>query len=1119
MDSIREWLERHGLTEFASVFEEERIDFETLPELTDLDLKDLGLPLGPRRKLLKAIRELQGEPTTAPSPIVDAVASSEVTPRTGAAERRQLTVMFADLVGSTELSQQLDPEDLREINRAYQDAAKTMIESYGGFVARYMGDGVLAYFGYPQAHEDDAERAVRVGLGLTDAVPRLAGLVKLSVRIGIATGPVVVGDIIGEGASQESAVVGETPNLAARLQGIADENSVVIGDQTRRLTAGVFHYVDLGARSLKGFAELTQAWEVRGEAALASRFEEHHGDELGAFVGREHDLGMLLERWERVIGGEGQAVLVTGEAGIGKSRVTNALRGQISSSAHLWVSHQCSPHHTNSALHPFISQLERAARFDPHDDDEAKLQKLDALLARSRKSADSEALHLLAELLSLSTKGRLPSLEFTPQEQKAKTFDALMSQLAGLSIDTPVLWVFEDAHWADPTTRELLEYIIDHLQNLPVLAVITARPEYEPDWVRLGQASMLPLGRLSRTQSTALVESQTDGRTLPDVVLEQIIEKTDGVPLFVEELTKAVLESGLLVRRPDRYELVGSFGAVAIPSTLQDSLMARLDRLGDAKGVAQTAAALGREFQRELLSRVMFGQEAFLERSLAKLVEAGMLFRRGVAPADRYMFKHGLVQDVALDSMLRKIRQAVNKRIAEVLESEYPTVRETQPEVLAHHFSEAGEVERAIAYLQQAGRRDAQRSAYVETISHLSQALQLLNTLPESVARDEQELTIQSVLGPAQMPVLGFASESVEQTYNRARELCEKTGKTDQLFQTLYGLFRLRLIRAQYDSASVLAKTLLAQAEREENRVYRLTAHRAIGNSALWLSEVGEALPHLERGASLYDREADRGLALVYGDDPGVDFLSYAAVAHWWLGRADQAVALRDESLVLARDLSHPFSLGRALMFSCIANCCMRRIPVMIQDAQEMLDLSSAHGMVIWKSMAEVMLGIGQVHAGNTESGSAQIDLGLERYYATGARLGAGLWPAFVAQAHVCNGEVGAGLNALKSAMDADDNMRLWDAELHRLKGDLDLRSKAAQVRIEASYQQALSVSRGQGARALELRAATSLARFWWEHGKQKQAVDLLAPVYQWFTEGFDTPDLVDARKLLNELS
>lgn len=1126
MDSIKEWLERHGLTEFISVFEEERVDFETLPELTDADLKDLGLPLGPRKKLLKAIRELGAGPATAPPPLVDAVAGSEVAPLAGRgeAERRQLTVMFADLVGSTELSRQLDPEDLREINRAYQDSAKTIIESYGGFVARYMGDGVLAYFGYPQAHEDDAERAVRAGLGLTDAVPGLEGPVKLSVRIGIATGPVVVGDIIGEGASQESAVVGETPNLAARLQGVADENSIVIGDQTRRLTAGVFHYVDLGRHSLKGFEGLTQVWEVRGEAASASRFEAHHGDELGAFVGREHDLGMLLERWGRAIGGEGQAVLVTGEAGIGKSRVTAALRGQLSNSAHansahVWVRHQCSPHHTNSALHPFISQLERASRFDASDDDGTKLQKLDALLARGRQSANSEAPYLLAELLSLSTKGRLPPLELTPREKKAKTFEALMSQLAGLSNDTPVLWIFEDAHWADPTTRELLEHIIDRLHDLPVLAVITARPEYEPEWAGLGQASVLPLGRLSRTQSTTLVENLTDGKMLPDVVLEQIIEKTDGVPLFVEELTKAVLESGLLVGRSDRYELVGSFGSVGIPSTLQDSLMARLDRLGDAKRVAQTAAVIGREFRWELLSRVMSGQAASLERSLGKLVEAGMLFRRGMAPADRYVFKHALVQDAALDSMLRRVRQAVNKRIAEVLESEYPTVAEAQPEVLAHHFTEAGEAKRAIGYWQQAGQRDAQRSAYVETVNHLSKALQLLNTLAESVARDEQELTIQSVLGPAQMAVQGFASDAVEQTYNRARELCEKTGRSDQLFQTLYGLFRLHLIRAQYDSASVLAKKLLAQAERQEDRTYRITAHRAIGNSALWLGEVGKAQSHLERGASLYDREADRGLALLYGDDPGVDCLSYSALAQWWLGHADQAIALRNQAVVLARELSHPLSLGRALTFSCIVHCCLRRLPAMIQDAEEMLELSTAHEMVIWKSMAEVMLGIGRVHEGDTESGIAQLNRGLASHHATGARIGSGLWPAFAAEAHARNGEVDAGFHALQAAIDADDNMRLWDAELHRLKGVLGVRSKAAHASIETSYQQALSISREQGARALELRAATSLARMWWEHEKRKQAADLLSPVYEWFTEGFDTPDLVDARNLLDELS
>ena len=695
MDDIGHWLEQQGLGKYAGVFAENAIDFDVLADLEREDFKDLGIPIGDVRRLLRAIRELEQEHRAEPPSEERAIAASDVAPhaRDGEAERRQLTVMFADLVGSTELSQQLDPEDLREINRAYQDAAKAAIEHFDGFVARYMGDGVLAYFGYPQAHEDDAERAVRAGLDLTNAVPGLATPVKLSVRVGIATGPVVVGDIIGEGASQESAVVGETPNLAARLQGMAGGNAVVIGDQTRHLSGGAFVYGDLGEHSLKGFDGLMHAWEVRGESVSASRFEALHGDDLGAFIGREHDLGMLLERWDRAIGGEGQAVLVSGEAGIGKSRVANALREQLADTTHVRVGHQCSPHHTNSALYPFILQLERASDFEASDGDETKLQKLEALLSRGSISAGPDALCMLATLLSISTQVRFPPIELTPQEQKAKTIEALIDQLVGLADDAPVLWVFEDAHWADPTSRELLEQTIDRLQDLRVLAVITARPEYEPAWVGLGQASALPLGRLSRNQSRALIENLADGKALPEVVLEQIIGNTDGVPLFVEELTKTVLESGLLIGHADRYELLGPLRHVAIPSTLQDSLMARLDRLGDAKRVAQSAAAIGREFTRELLARVMSEDAVSLEQSLRQLTEAGMLFLRGVAPRARYVFKHALVQETALDSMLRRTRQAVHKRIAEVLEAEFPTVSVSEPEVLAHHYSEAGEVE------------------------------------------------------------------------------------------------------------------------------------------------------------------------------------------------------------------------------------------------------------------------------------------------------------------------------------------------------------------------------------------------------------------------------------------
>ena len=550
--------------------------------------------------------------------------------------------------------------------------------------------------------------------------------------------------------------------------------------------------------------------------------------------------------------------------------------------------------------------------------------------------------------------------------------------------------------------------MVDRLRDLPALAIITARPEYEPVWVDLGHASVLPLSRLSRNQSKALVEGLTDGRALPEVVLEQIVAKTDGVPLFVEELTKAVLESGLLVRHTNHYELLGPFRPVALPSTLQDSLMARLDRLGDAKQVAQTAAAIGREFQRDLLSRVM-SDAVSLEHSLGELVEAGLLFRRGVTPADRFVFKHALVQDAALDSMLRRTRQSVHRRIAEVLEADFPAVGTSEPEILAHHYTEAGEAERAVRYWEQAGRRGAQRSAYVETVSHLTNALQLLTTLPESSARDEQELALQTILGPAQMAVEGFASEAVEQAYTRARELCVQTGRADQLSQTLYGLFRLNLIRAQYGQAKVLAGELQAEADRQDDRRSRITAYRALGNSALWLGTCDEAMRYLSQGALLYEQEIDSDLALIYGDDPGVDCLSYSALAQWWLGFPEQSSALQSEALSLARNLSHPFSLARALGMSCILQFCRRDLAIGVRDAQELLELSTQHGLTIWKGVGELTLGVGRVIEGDTEEGNHLFDRGFTNYQATGGRLAWDLFPAAVADAHTRMGDAVSG--------------------------------------------------------------------------------------------------------------
>jgi class 3 adenylate cyclase len=673
-DDVAGWLDQLGLPEYAPMFAAQAVDREVLAELSDQDLKDLGIPLGHRKRLLKAIAALAAEATPPARP---------ESPSPGTAERRQLTVLFCDLVGSTELSAPLDPEDMGALISAYQACCADVVRRWEGHVAKYMGDGVLAYFGYPRAHEDDAERAVRAGLDLVAAVARLptGADMPLAARVGIATGLVMVGELIGEGAAQEQAVVGETPNLAARLQALAAPGSAVISQATRRLIGGLFELVDLGPLRLKGFVEPLAAFRVAGEGGAEGRFEALHGQRLTPLVGREHELAMLMERWTRAKDGEGQVVLIAGEPGIGKSRLLRALREELSGEPHLALSHFCSPYHSNSALYPIIVQLERAAGFAPDDGPETKLAKLAALLGQATGQLD-EALPLLAALLGIPAGERDPPLSLSPQRQKQRSLEILIEQLAGLARARPVLELYEDLHWVDPSTLELLDLLVERVRSLPVLAVLTYRPEFRPPWAGHAHVTALPLNRLGRRQGAALVERITGGKALPGEILAQIVARTDGVPLFVEELTKTVLESGLLTAAGDHYEFSGPLPPLAIPATLHDSLMARLDRLATVKEVAQAGAVIGREFSHDLLAAVSPLAAAELDAALDQLVAAELVFRRGSPPDATYSFKHALVQDAAYQSLLKSKRQQVHALIVQVLEQRFPDVMDTKPELL-----------------------------------------------------------------------------------------------------------------------------------------------------------------------------------------------------------------------------------------------------------------------------------------------------------------------------------------------------------------------------------------------------------------------------------------------------
>ena len=731
MQQIADWLKKLGMSEYAERFAESDIDIDVLSELTDDDFDRLGVSLGHRRKLLRAIRELSASPIAAST---ERQASAPTVPEPApkdTAERRQVTVMFSDLVGSTALSARMDPEDLREVISAYQKSVAETVQRFGGFVAKYMGDGVLIYFGYPQAHEDDAERAVRAALELVVAVSGLKTHAPLQTRVGIATGLVVVGDLIGSGVSQEQAIVGETPNLAARLQGLAEPNAVVIAESTGKLLGNLFQLEDLGARDLKGISGPVRAWVALRPASVESRFEALHASGVTELVGREEELELLLRRWSKAKAGEGQVVLLSGEPGIGKSRLTAALLERLAAEPHTRMRYFCSPQRTDSAFHPIISQMERAAGFVHDDTTQAKLDKIDAMLART--STSTQGVALFAEMLSLPNDGRYPALELTPQQRRQKTLEALTAQLARLAGQQPVLMIFEDAHWTDPTSLEAFGRALDRIKTLPALLIVTFRPEFNAPWVGQAHVTSLTLNRLGERDAATIIEHLVGNKELPTDVLAEIVERTDGIPLFVEEMTKAVLEAESEGAAHRMAAAVPS-PASAVPASLHASLMARLDRLGPAKEEAQIAAAIGREFTHALMAAVARKPEAELGSALDRLVAAGLLLRQGVPPHATYLFRHALVQDAAYGTLLRDPRRALHARIVEAIESQFDEIAENQPELLAHHFEEAGLAGPACDYRMRAGNRAVSRSAYKEAIAHFSVGLKLVE-VPASIGR------------------------------------------------------------------------------------------------------------------------------------------------------------------------------------------------------------------------------------------------------------------------------------------------------------------------------------------------------------------------------------------------
>lgn len=1066
-----------------------------------------------------------------PSPAVPAAHAGlpPDTSRAAVAERRQLTVMFCDLVGSTTLAGQLDPEEWREVVRAYQETCAEAIRPFDGSIAQYLGDGLLVYFGYPVAHEDDPRRAIHAGLAILAALEtlntRLAAHpgIHLTLRVGIHTGLVVVGEI-GAGTRQESLALGDTPNIAARLQGIAAPDTIAVSAATFHLVQGYFACDDLGPHQLKGVATPLQVYRVLRASGAQSRLEAAAPRGLTPLVGREQELDLLLQRWQQVKDGLGQVVLLSGEAGIGKSRLVEALRERIGQAGSTRVTLRCSPYYQHSALYPLIDYVQRRLQWQRHDTPQEKADKLERTLRASRLPLE-EAMPLFAALLAVPLPEPYAPVRLRPQQQKHKTHAALVAWLMTEAERQPVQAVWEDLHWADPSTLEVLGLFMDQAPAARILTVLTYRPEFQPLWPSRSYLTSLTLTRLARPHVEQLVLHIASGKSLPPEVSEHIVARTDGVPLFVEELTKTVLESGEISDAGNHYALTGSLPALAIPTTLHDSLMARLDRLVTAKGVAQLGAAIGRQFAYDLLCTVSQLDDATLLRELGRLVEADLLYQRGLPPLATYSFKHALIQDAAYQSLLKSTRQQYHQRIAQVLTAHFPETAETQPELLAHHYTEAGLLAQAVDAWQQAGLRADTRSAHAEASAHFTRALDVLQTMPETPQHIQRAIELLTALGWSLQAVKGYTASEAEYAYTRALELCQQIEATPHRVIVLLGLWAFRVVRAEFPLARELGEQLLTMAQYAPDTPVPTLAHMTLGFTLFHLGDLTAARSHLAQGVALYSGYTPLVATTHVGgvQDPKMLCLSYTARALWLLGYPDQASQQSQEALAHAQTLAHPFTLLHALTLGIM----LQRWRGEMHQSQERNEvartLATEQGIAHVVATSTFQRGLWLLGHGREQEGSAEVQQGLTAYRSMGARLELPYRLAQLAETYGSLGQPAEGLTVLREALALVETTgeRWWEAELYRLQGELLLAQAGTQlgvVEAEACMQKALAIARHQQAKSLELRAAMSLSRLWQQQGRRIEARQLLAAVYDWFTEGFDTVDLQQARALLGAL-
>jgi class 3 adenylate cyclase/predicted ATPase len=1123
---VASWLRNLGLERYEPAFRENEVGAEDLCHLTAEDLEGLGVAaIGHRRRLLVAIGKLQmvaianlqtdAEPPAMARPTDDHPASAS------AGERRQLTVMFCDLVGSTALSEKLDPEELRGLLHAYRNLCGDVIARYDGFVAGYVGDGILTYFGWPTAHEEDAERAVRAALEIVQTVKQASSTEDLAVRIGIATGPVVVGESAGVG-DQAKLAVGSTPNLAARLQGLASADQIVIAASTRRLAGNAFELSDLGEHDLKGIPEPVHAWRVESALATESRFDASHGvGALTPLVGRDEELDLLLRRWSQTRDGEGQVVLLSGEPGIGKSRILSALRERLDVNGVQALRFQCSPYYVNSAFWPIIDNFERTLKFTRDETADSKLDKLEALMVThyDRPLTDVQ---FVAAILSVPFEGRYGALAMTPQKHKDETLRTLVDFIEAAARQQPSVMLFEDAHWADPTTLEVLDLLIDRVKSVPLLVMLTNRPEFQSRWSEQGHVGALNLSKLTRTQSAAMVSTLAGGKALPAALREMILTRTDGVPLFVEELTKSILESGELREVGDHYDYGGPARAVTIPATLRDSLMARLDRFMPVKQIAQIGAAIGREFNYELIAAVAPIPQAQLDDALVQLSESGLAFRRGTPPDAIYTFKHALVQDAAYDSLLKSRRQELHAKIARVIEQRFPKIKTTEPEVLAHHLTAAGLSEAAIPLWQAAGDLAVKRMAPAEAISHLNRGLELASTLPRSSQRDASELGLRFPLAIAWWALKGWPAQEVWTSLHPALALAKSLERADALTPIYWGLFANVLEQGRVAESLQWVEEMLGVAEATGDADLLIAGHMSACLSYNWLGEFTNAVEHANKILDLYDAEKHFHLADILDHDPRTVAGISASIGTWVLGYPDRAKRLSDEKDAHARRRGHAFDLGFALTLG--PHKFDRRFTFadLRNRAEECERLGRENSLpVLWTLLAPISWGQAFIREGKVAEGIARLKAGIAASNASGGKVRGPTWQAFLAEAMAVTGDLDSAVDLIDEQIDQIERPgweeRIYYAETLRLKGWM-LSLKGDLEAAEQNFLASLDWARRQQAKSWELRTSISLARLWHSQGKRRDAYELLAPVYGWFTEGFDTGDLQDAKSLLAEL-